>query len=316
MKPRIFTRQQIEQVVDIPALIEAIEQGLILASQGKVSLAPISMLSFRSPPGETHIKSAYIAEDEHYVVKIASGFPNNPRMGLSASQGLMLIFSAQNGILETILLDEGYLTDLRTGIAGAICAKHFASQPICQIGIIGTGNQALMQLHCLRYVTSCRDVLVWGRNPQRLAQFATHPLLRDFNLRTTAELSELCQTSSLIVTTTSSQTPLLFAKDLKRGIHVTAVGADHPGKQEISVDALCKADGIFVDNLAQCLQYGDLAAGKEHLCLDKVQEIGLAIQTPWKRDPEAITIADLTGVAIEDVQIAKMIAHQLQAKIC
>lgn len=313
MKPRIFTRKEIEQAVDIPSLINSIEQGLILASVGKANLAPISMLSFDQPPGEVHIKSAHILNDERYVIKIASGFSQNPHLGISSSQGLMLIFSAKTGILETILLDEAYLTDLRTGIAGAICAKHFAPKNISRIGIIGTGNQAAMQLHCLRYVTDCRDVIVWGRSSESLLKFISNPLFADFNITMTTDLSELCQTSSLIVTTTRSSTPILFAKDLRPGVHVTAVGADQPGKQEIAPDAMQKADLILVDNLDQCLKYGDLSYAKEHISLNKVQEIGEALQSPFTRDPRAITIADLTGVAVEDAQIAKAIADILNA---
>ncbi len=312
MKPRIFTRQQIEQAIDIPALIESIEQGLILASQGKVSLAPVSMLSFDHPPGEVHIKSAQILGDDRYVVKIASGFPENPRLAISSSQGLMLLFSAKTGELETILLDEAYLTDLRTGIAGAICAKYFAAHPITQIGIVGTGNQAVMQLHCLRFVTDCRNVIVWGRNPNHLVTFAAHPLFAEFNIQTTTDLSKLCSISSLIVTATRSAEPLIFARDLQPGIHVTAVGADQPGKQEIATDAFAKADQILVDNLAQCLKYGDLSHAK--ISLEKVQEIGTALQSHYVRKQDAITIADLTGVAIEDVQIAKAITDQLEER--
>ena len=313
MKPRIFNKEQIASALDIPALIHSIEQGMILSSQGKVNLAPVSMLHFDTPPGEVHIKSAHIAGDSRFVVKIASGFPQNIESGLSSSQGMMLLFSAKTGEVETILLDEGYLTDLRTAIAGAICAKHFAPKDIRKIGIVGTGNQAAMQLHCLRAVTDCRNVIVWGRDLKRAEQFAQNPLLAEFRIETTSDLAKLCQESSLIVTTTRSSTPLIFAKHLHPGVHVTAVGADQPGKHEIAPDAMQRADKIYVDNLAQCLKYGDLSYAKEIISLNKVQEIGTALQSPIPRDPHAITIADLTGVAVQDAQIAKAIADKLEA---
>lgn len=306
-----YTRKQIERAVDIPALLQAIEEGLLLSSQGKVSLAPVSMLDFQSPPGEVHIKSASLAGDRNYVVKIASGFPLNAKLGLSTSQGLMLLFSSKTGALETILLDEGYLTDLRTGIAGAICAKHFAPKNIDCIGIVGTGNQAVMQLDCLRTVTDCRNVIAWGRNLQNLKAFAENPRLEGFQIQTTTDLSTLCNACSLVITATRSEKPLIHARHLRPGMHITAVGADQPGKQEISEDAMQKADVILVDNLAQCLQFGDLSYAKDHISLSKVQEIGTALSS-FKRDPQAMTIADLTGVAIEDLQIAKAIAHKLE----
>lgn len=313
MKPRIFTKEQIASALDIPGLIQSIEQGMILSTQGKVNLAPISMLHFDAPPGEVHIKSAHIAGDPRFVVKIASGFPQNIHSGLSPSQGMMLLFSAKTGEIETILLDDGYLTDLRTAIAGAICAKHFAPKDIRKIGIVGTGNQAAMQLQCLRSVTDCRDIIVWGRDLKRAEQFAQNPLLAEFRIETTSDLAKLCRESSLIVTTTRSSAPLIFAKHLHPGVHVTAVGADQPGKQEIAIDAMEKADTIYVDHLAQCLKYGDLSYAKEIISLSKVQEIGAALQSPIPRDPNAISIADLTGVAVQDAQIAKAIADKLEA---
>jgi ornithine cyclodeaminase len=306
-----YTREQIERAIDIPAILQAIEEGLLLSSQGKVSLAPVSMLDFKSPPGEVHIKSASLDGDRNYVVKIAAGFPLNSKLGLSASQGLMLLFASKTGRLETILHDEGYLTDLRTGIAGAICAKHFAPKKIDCIGIVGTGNQAVMQLDCLRTVTDCRNVIAWGRNPQNLKAFAENPRLEGFQIQTTTDLSTLCSACGLIITATRSEKPLIFAKHLRPGMHITAVGADQRGKQEISEDAMQKADKILVDNLEQCLQFGDLSYAKDLIPLSKVQEIGAALSS-FKRDPLAITIADLTGVAIEDLQIAKAIAHKLE----
>ena len=311
MKPRIFSLPEIRQAIDIPSLIEGIEQGLILASQGKTVLAPVSMLNFEHPPGEVHIKSGNIVGDDRFVIKVASGFPENLNLRLSPSQGLMLLFSTKSGALETILLDEGYLTDLRTAIAGAICAKHFAAKNISKIGIVGTGLQAAWQLDCLRHVIPCRNVMVWGRNQQRMAELCQNPLLAEFHMQTTTDLSELCRSCNLIVTVTRSPTPLLYARDLLPGVHVTAVGADQPGKQEIAADAMEKADHIYVDSLDQCLKYGDLSHAKERISLKKVQEIGAALQSQSSRKPEAITIADLTGVAIEDVQIAKAVADKL-----
>jgi ornithine cyclodeaminase len=309
MKPRIFTREEIEKTIDVPELIKKIEEGLLLSSKGQVRIAPISMLNFEHPTGELHIKSGHITGDEQFVVKIASGFPENSQLGLSSSQGLMLLFSAKTGVIETVLLDEGCLTDLRTAIAGAVCAKHFAPKNIVRIGIAGTGIQAAKQLEILRYVTDCRDVIVWGRRAEALAAFANKPELAVFKIQTTQNMSEVCGSCDLIVTATCSASPLIFAKDLRPGIHITAVGADQPGKQEIAADAMERADQIFVDHLGQCLKYGDLSYAKERISMDKVQEIGAALNS-YHRKPEAITIADLTGVAIEDVQIAKHTSYR------
>jgi ornithine cyclodeaminase len=127
---KIYTKHEIEQAIDIPYFIEEIEKGLCLASQGKFSNALVSFMHFEAPRGDVHIKSGAFLEDEMYVVKIASSFYDNPRLGLPSSQGAMLLFSQKTGELVAILLDEGRLTDLRTGLAGAIGAKYLAPSPI------------------------------------------------------------------------------------------------------------------------------------------------------------------------------------------
>lgn len=184
-----------------------------------------------------------------YVVKIASGFYENPALGLASSNGAMLLFSQKTGELIAILLDEGRLTDLRTGLAGAIAAKYLAPSSITKIGIIGTGTQAKEQLFHLQYVTSCRDVLIWGRDPIKAKIFASDPNLKNFSTSIARNIEELTQNCNLIVTTTPSSNPLIFAHQLQPGTHITALGADDVGKQELDASVFARADLIVVDSL-------------------------------------------------------------------
>ena len=108
-------------------------------------------LSFNDPPGDVHIKYGYITGDEYYVIKIASGFWNNEQLGISNGQGMMLLFKQQTGQCEAILLDDAYLTDVRTAVAGAICAELFTNEVNC-IGVLGTGLQARMQVQYLKNI--------------------------------------------------------------------------------------------------------------------------------------------------------------------
>src|SRR4029077_9953991 len=132
-------------------------------------------MRFKNPPGDVHVKSGYIPGDDLYVIKIASGFYDNSKIGLPSSNGLMLLFSQKTGALQAILLDEGRLTDLRTALAGAICAKYLAPKQVDCIGIIGNGTQAKQQLLNLQFVTSCREVIVWGRDPTKTLAFIEDP---------------------------------------------------------------------------------------------------------------------------------------------
>jgi ornithine cyclodeaminase len=308
---RIFTKEQIESVLDAPRLIVAIDMGLVAYSEKKTATAPVSSLQFDSPPGDVHIKSGAILGDDVYVVKIASGFFDNPKRGLPSSNGVMLLFSQKTGELLAILHDEGRLTDVRTGIAGAIAAKYLAPKQIKKIGIVGTGTQAREQLYHLQFVTSCKDVIVWGRNREKALAFAQAPYLKGFNIRCTTDLDELAQNCNLIVTATVSTKPLLFAKHIRPGTHITAVGADEPSKQEIDDTIFKAADLIAVDSLSQCLAFGDLShAGP----LNKpILELGSLIKVPPHREDPWITVADLTGVAVEDLQAAKTVVSSLSS---
>jgi ornithine cyclodeaminase len=307
----IYTKKQIEAALDVPALIKKIEEGLVYYAKKQTITAPTSFLTFDHPRADIHIKSGSISEDEYYVVKIASGFYENPLRGLPSSNGLLLLFSRDTGALQAILLDEGRLTDVRTAIAGAISAKYMAPPSVTTIGIIGTGTQAREQLYHLQFVTPCRKVLVWGRDEPKAHLFAQDPLFSDFQIGVAKSIDALAASCNLIITTTSSHDPLLFAHQLKQGTHITAVGADDGEKQEIDSSVFDVADLIAVDSLLQCSKWGDLSHAKNKESL-VIRELGDIIEHPPNRAEHAITLADLTGIAVEDLQIAKEVYSKLR----
>lgn len=308
---KILSRKQIEQVVSIPAILEAVEQGFVAYSEGKTVIPPVAALHFDNPPGDCHIKYGYAKDGKYYVVKIASGFHDNSELGLPAGNGLMLLFDKQTGGLLSILLDEGYLTDLRTAAAGCIAAKYLAPKNVSCIGIVGTGAQAYYQLKLLSFVTKCRQVMIWGRNEIKAKKLKDHPDFRGWQIEVAKDLAQLTADCNLIVTTTSSAKPLLFARQIRPGTHITAVGADDVGKQELDPAIFAKAEKVIVDSRSQCIELGDASYAVKKNLIKKEQliELGEVIMNgSLGRASEAeITVADLTGVAIQDLQIAAAI---------
>jgi ornithine cyclodeaminase len=307
----IIKLDQIKEIMKSIQLIPAIEKSFVAYSQGKAILAPVGELNFQKPRGEVHLKYGYMLDDEYYLIKIASSFYENPKLNLPSGNGLMLIFSQKTGAILGILLDEGYLTDLRTAAAGAIAAKYFAPSKITGIGILGTGTQAKLQLSYLREVTRCRSALVWGRSLESLNRFQTEMAKEGFSLQVTQDLEAVTSTCNLIVTTTPSETPLLFAHQIKKGTHITAVGTDSPHKQELDSPIFTKADLVVADSIEQCLERGDLAhaiRGKV-ISRDKVLELGKVISglSPRRSSDEQISLVDLTGLAVQDIEIAKTV---------
>ncbi|MEM1283202.1 MAG: deaminase [Chlamydiota bacterium] len=308
---KVYGLDEIKKAIDIPFLLSEVERGFVHYSNGECVTSPVGFLEFNSPRGDVHIKSGAVKKDDYYVVKVASGFYENPKIGLSSCNGLMLLFSQTTGELQSILLDEGRLTDLRTGIAGAIAAKYLAPRNIDRIGVIGTGIQAREQLRCLEYVTTCRDVYVWGRNSSRAHELTKDPLLKNFSIRVADSVDELAKASQLIITTTSSTTPLIYKNQLSPGTHITAVGADGGGKRELDLSIFESAQLVTVDSLSQCSSYGEFSFAK-HLQHLNVVELGELIKSPYQRNEGDITIADLTGVAVQDLQIAKGIVKSIK----
>ena len=315
---QIVSLKQIREIclnIDFAPLIE---EGFTAYSDGRVVVPPVGEMSFSAPPGDTHIKYGYIRDDDTFVVKIASGFYDNPKQGLPSNSGLMLVFSQHTGLVQTVLLDEGYLTDVRTAVAGRIAAKYLASSEIAAIGVFGTGIQARLQVLELRNLTRCRRVVVWGRSDENLGTYR-HVLEQEgFSVATTRDAEEVAAACNLIITATPSASPLLFADQIRPGTHITAVGSDTPQKQELDPVILEKADLVVADSIPQCVERGEIAKalGAGVLHKDEIAELGEIIsgRVQGRTASNQITVADLTGVAVQDIQIAKAVCAGLRVK--
>jgi len=309
----VYSRAQIAQVIRPKEVIAAMERAFAAYSNGEAVIPPVGQLDFEDPPGDCHIKYGYLKQGSTFTVKIATGFWKNPERGLASSNGVVLVFSSETGELLTIFQDEGYLTDMRTAAAGAVAAKYLAPQEIGCIGIIGAGLQARLQLDYLREVTPCRRVKLWARAMDR-ARALTVP---GFDIEVVASPSAVAADARLIVTTTASRSWLLGAADVKPGTHITAVGADGGGKQELEPQLLALAQIRAVDSLSQCSKYGDSAFALEQGLIETrdLVELGRVIQDPTlrRRREQDISIADLTGVAVQDMAIAELALQRLRS---
>src|SRR5580658_4565525 len=310
MTASVYSRAELEAAIHPAELIRAMEDGFVAYSRGEVVVPPVGHLDFDEPPGDCHIKYGYIRGDDAFTVKIATGFYRNPERGLPSSNGVVLVFSSRTGELQAILQDEGCLTDLRTAAAGAVAAKYLAPPMVECIGIVGAGTQARLQLEFLRYVTACRRVLLWARSAGRAAAFQ----VEGFQIEAAATVADLAARSQLIVTATPARHWLLGADDVQPGTHITAVGADGGGKQELDPRLFARAV-CAVDSRKQCAVFGDSSYAIQEglIVIGDLIELGEIIQdrTLGRRDAAQITIADLTGVAVQDIQIAKLALRRL-----
>ena len=305
----IITLDQIKQVLPSIDIMPQIEHGFQAYSEGRVTVPPVGEMILEK--GEVHIKYGFVREEEYYVIKIASGFYGNASLGIPSGNGLMLLFRQETGELVSILLDEGYLTDVRTAVAGAIAAKYLAPSKVHRIGIAGTGTQARLQLSYLKDVVDCRDVLVWGRNLEKLNSYKSDMGKEGFIIETTLDATEILHQCNLVVTTTPAKSPFLFRKDLLPGTHITAVGSDTPDKQELDAPMLGSADVVVADSIEQCLVRGEIfqAIKTGDLKREQLIELGHMIsgRSEGRTSDRQTTIADLTGVAVQDIRIAQAV---------
>lgn len=311
---KIITLDQIKEVLPRLELLPAIESGFVDYSQGKAVIPPVGELIMDK--GDVHIKYGYIKNDPYYVIKIASGFYGNPALGLPSGNGIMLLFRQDTGEPVCALLDEGLLTDIRTAIAGAIAAKHLAPKDVDRIGVVGTGAQARLQLRHLAGVTNCRQALVWGRGEEQLQSYLSDAAEDGFDVETTLDAQEILETCDLVVTTTPSEQPILRVANLRRGTHITAVGSDTPDKQELESDILARADVVVADSIAQCTARGEIFQALQlgRIAGEELVELGdvIAGREAGRTTKDQITVADLTGVAVQDIKIATAVFEAVE----
>jgi ornithine cyclodeaminase len=263
-----------------------------------------------------HIKAAHIVGAPVFVVKIVSGFLANAA-SVPVSSGYIGVFDAVTGHPLGILLDGGYLTDLRTAAAGALAAKLLAAPNPAKTAIIGTGIQARYQLRALVEAgRGAARTVAWGRSPAALEAYcremAENPGIAVVPAPTP---EEAVRDADLIITVTAAHSPVIQARWLSPSATIVAVGADMPEKRELGESVLARADKIVVDSLAQCLAFGELhhgVTGGDISKEDVYAELGdVAANRKKGREGAEMIVCDLTGLGAQDAAIGEVAWSQL-----
>ncbi|NWK80200.1 ornithine cyclodeaminase family protein [Aquitalea sp. LB_tupeE] len=310
---KIWNKEEIIAKFDIDRATNLIEKGFVAYSKKAVLVPPVQNFYFKTANGDCCIKSAYVEGSENFAVKVSAGFYNNSSIGLPSNSGLVMIFSAKTGLPVALLKDEGWLTGVRTAIAGQLVARILAPRVVKGIGVIGTGDQARLQLEYLKSVTTCREVHVWGPDAQQGERFVTVMTAQGFTVHLHKSPEPVARNANLIVTATPSREALLKSEWISAGTHITAVGADSQGKQELDPQIVARAGVIVVDSIEQCSKYGEVSHAVDAglIQLDMLKELGNVLSQGGRARDDVnemqITIADLTGVAVQDAQIAESV---------
>jgi len=308
----VIKKEEIIKLLDYNEIIDAVGKSFVDFSNGKAVMPPPQDIILKDFNGETHVKSAYVKGNKYYCIKIASGFYDNPGINLSSSQGLMILLDAKTGVPKSILLEEGTLTDYRTAAAGAIAVKHLARKNSENVLVIGTGIQAMLQVEFLCKVLSIKKLFVWGRNDANANKYCNDILSKipKLDVRTIKNIEE-AKNIDIVITATPSKMALVPNSIIKEGMHINAIGADMPGKQELDEKILLRTK-IITDSTAQCSKNGELqhALNKGIINLNKIHaEIGEVISGAKKgrESADEITLFDSTGLGVQDLAIASYV---------
>lgn len=303
----IYGADELRKAVRFTDLVEPLRVAFGEFSQGRAQQVMSAIWPASRPEdGNVLIKAGCITGHAMFVVKAAPWFKSNQTVGRPQG-GIVTVFDASTGYPVAIFNDEHYLSDIRTAATGALTADTLAPPGVTTAGVLGTGVQAYWQARALAYVRPLQRLLIWGRHRDRAAELAKRleAELPGVQTETVAAAEHAVRDSEVVITATAATEPLVAAAWLHRGQHITAVGADDPGKCELEPEALERADLIVVDSRAaaasngstrRALQAGALAESD----LTEIGQIGA-----YHRDPRAITITCLVGIGIQDLVAAE-----------
>lgn len=314
-KPRLLTRDDVARLVGLGGAITAVRHGLIQMARGRAISPEALELQFPTRRGEVHVRAGYVAGADNYAVKSASGFYENVDLGLPTADGLTLICDARTGQLRYLVLDRGLLTDLRTAAAGALSVDALARADVSVATILGAGIQARLQLRALLKVRDPRTLHVWARSRKHATDFAREAeAIHKLDVQVFATAASAVEHADVVITATAATEPILVTEAVRRGTHVTAVGSDTPDKQELAPELLAAADKTVIDGMSATAHAGELFRAIEQgfVTKDSVHaELGqvLAGLRPGRQADDELTIADLTGLGVEDAAIANTLAE-------
>ncbi|MFA9419933.1 MAG: cyclodeaminase [Gammaproteobacteria bacterium] len=314
---KILTEAELRSQISLDlAAIECIEQAFHALATKSVVMPPIMRLDIFENNGEIDVKTAYIPGLDSLAIKISPGFFDNPTLGLPSVNGLMVLFSTRTGLVEALLLDNGFLTDVRTAAAGAVAAKYLSRANSQHAAILGAGMQAGLQLEALTLVREIKSATIWARDPQK-AQSAAQRLGQRLQIPVQAceSVASATENADIIVTTTPSGKPVLNLSDIRAGQHITAMGSDADHKNEIDPAIIANGVSYFCDRLSQCQLLGELHHAIECGQVDSSSsfaELGDVIsgQATGRQNETEITLCDLTGTGIQDTAIATLAYQQ------
>ncbi|HMG18541.1 MAG TPA: hypothetical protein VK573_07445 [Gemmatimonadales bacterium] len=312
---RIVPLEAFRDKIPMGVAVAAVERGFRALALGEATLPDPMVVELSELAAEVHVKGAHLKGTRHIVLKIATGFYRNRARGMPSGDGLFLLLNAETGAPDFLLAEHGYLTDLRTAAAIGLTLKYLAPKDAREALLVGAGALGRLAARAIVAERPIEKLTIWNRTPERAAALARE-LGGMVETHVAEALEPAVKRHRIIVTVTASTTPVIKAAWVAKGTHITSAGTGSPEKIELEPALLLKADKLIADRVFQTARYGNLrhaiAAGV--LTAERVYgELGdlAAGRLAGRQDPDEITVADLTGVGVQDAAIAATVVEAL-----
>jgi ornithine cyclodeaminase len=310
MDTLLLTRSEIEQILTPPALLAALREAFAAYSTMRTidsMRIPIPLPKESTPIGASGMVLApgLVPGIPAYSVKVHAKFPGED----PAIRGILIIHDLSTGA-PLAVLESSYLTALRTSLAGALGADVLAIPRVRCAAIVGAGVQGRSQLGALRMVRPIEAVCVFDVCADAIARFSSDPVCKDLEVTAAKSLEHALEGAHIVVTATWAQKPFLFRRHLSPGLHITTLGADQPGKCEVSAEALAAAR-IIVDDRKLALEMGAIGgAGLGMECIHAELGEVIAGRKAGRESDDQVTVFASVGLAFQDL-VAGWLAYNL-----
>ena len=304
----IISESLAQELVSIEDAIEAVAATFIAMAQGKARNYPVVREVVGHADAVYGVKAGADISAPFLGLKAGGYWPHNLPRGLTNHQSSTLMFDPETGRASG-LVSANYLTGVRTGAASALATRALSRADATVLGIIGTGGQSVHQLRATARVRGLTRVHAWDPMPENVARFAAAVTALGLDYVAETSPQAVAEAAEIIITVTPSQKPILLKDWIRPGTHISAMGADTKGKQELD-PALVAAARLFVDEAAQAISIGECqhAYAQGMIGAADLTALGevLGGRAEGRRSATEITLFDGTGVALQDLVVADL----------
>ena len=325
MKTLILTRCDILNIVDIREVIDVVELAFKEKGLKRVQMPPKIYLFFSKYNGDLRAMPAYLEALDIAGVKVVNVHPDNPKLhNLPTVMATIVLIDPKTGF-PLAIMDGTHITNLRTGAAGAIASKYLARKNSEVLGVIGAGTQGrtLTMAH-LAIFNNIREVKVYDISREAINRYVSEienyvkKLGINVKLTICDKIEDVVKESDIVCTATPSRKPIVMNDWVREGTHFNCIGADAPGKQELDPKILKRAK-IVVDDFEQAIHSGEVNVPISQGILSKDEiygELGeiIAGLKPGRVSESEVTVFTSTGLAIQDVIVAKLVYDKAKSK--